>query len=259
MGSAEVQGKLWGARARDWAEVQEPLTRPLYEAALSAADVGAGTRLLDAGCGAGLALRIAADKGAAVTGFDASDGLITVARERVPEADIRQGDLELLPWDDGAFDVVTAFNSIQYCTDAKAALAELRRVVVDGGRVVVATWGQPERCETRTLLAALGSLLPPPPPGAGGPFALSAPGLLETFVDEVGLTTVAGDEVATPFVYADLDAAVHAALASGPAARAIEHSGEQAVTETVTEALRPYVTDDGTVRQENTFRYVVAS
>ena len=48
-GSADVQGELWGARARDWAEVQEPTARPLYEAVLRETGIGPRTALLDVG------------------------------------------------------------------------------------------------------------------------------------------------------------------------------------------------------------------
>ena len=58
------------------------------------------TELLDAGCGAGLALQIAAKRGATVTGFDASAALLEIAAERVPGADLRRGDLESLPYGD---------------------------------------------------------------------------------------------------------------------------------------------------------------
>src|SRR4051812_45684886 len=109
MGSAQVQGALWGAAARDWAELAEPVQRPFFEAALDAIGVWDGMALLDAGCGAGLALTIAAERGAVVTGLDASPGLLAVARERLPDADLREGDLEQLPYADDSFDAVTAF------------------------------------------------------------------------------------------------------------------------------------------------------
>ena len=53
MGSATVQGELWGAAAETWAALQEPSGTPLYEATFDALDVADGTRLLDVGCGAG--------------------------------------------------------------------------------------------------------------------------------------------------------------------------------------------------------------
>ena len=78
MGSANIQGILWGAAARDWAELQEPAATPLYEAALNALAVTGGSRLLDVGCGAGLAMQLAAKRGATVAGIDASAGLLDV-------------------------------------------------------------------------------------------------------------------------------------------------------------------------------------
>ena len=59
MGSAAVQGRLWGAAARDWARLAEPSATPFYEAVFDAIGVGPGVALLDAGCGAGYALTLA--------------------------------------------------------------------------------------------------------------------------------------------------------------------------------------------------------
>lgn len=257
MGTAERQGALWGAAAEDWADLNEPVGTPLYEAAFDELRVTNGTRLLDAGCGSGLALQLAAKRGAVTTGLDASDGLLRVARSRLPGADLRQGDLEALPWESHSFDAVTAFNAVQYAADPVAALREIKRVGVSGGPVAVANWGNPERCEARVLIAAMGGLLPPPPPGAGGPFALAAPGALEALVESAGLAAQRALEVATPFVYADLATAVRANLSSGPARAAIEHAGADRVRETVTGALRQFVQADGSVRLDNVMRVVI--
>lgn len=164
MGTAQVQGKLWGAAAADWSQLNEPACIPLYEAIFDAVALGTGTRLLDVGCGAGLALQLADKRGATVTGLDASEGLLAVARERVPAADLRQHDLENLPYPGGSFDAVTAFNSVQYAGDPVAALREMRRVAVPGAPVALVTWAEAERCETRVVLAAIGGLLQPAPP-----------------------------------------------------------------------------------------------
>lgn len=259
MGSAQTQGKLWGAAAADWATLAEPGMTPVYDAVFDAIGIGLGTRLLDAGCGAGLALKLARERGATVTGLDAAAGLIAVARERVPGADIREGDLEQLPYPDRSFAAVTAFNSVQYAADPVAALRELRRVAIHGAPVVLVTWSAPERCETRSVLAAIGGLLPPPPPGAGGPFALSTPGKLEELVARAGLTPARADEVPAPFVFPDLDTAVRAHLSGGPARRAIEHAGRHATAEALRAALAGSMKPDGSSRQENVFRYLIAT
>src|SRR6266511_2257653 len=94
----------------------------------------AGTRLLDAGCGAGLALQLAHKRGATVTGLDAAAALLGVAPERVPTADLREGELEALPYPDDSFDTVTAFNAVQYAADTVAALRELRAAAAPTGQ-----------------------------------------------------------------------------------------------------------------------------
>src|SRR5690349_15705842 len=104
-GTAAAQGELWGVRARDWAEVQEGLARPLYEAVLRKTGIGTATRVLDVGCGSGLFCVVAAERGARVTGIDATAPFIAIARERVPDADFRVGEMEVLPYGDKTFDV----------------------------------------------------------------------------------------------------------------------------------------------------------
>lgn len=257
MGSARVQGPLWGARATDWSELTEPVGVPFYEAVFDALALGPATRLLDVGCGAGLALQLAAKRGAAVAGLDASEGLLEVARRRNPDADIRLGDLEELPFPDATFTAATSFNAVQYAADPVAALGELRRVLGAGCPVAVLTWGPPERCEMREVLGAIGGLLPPPPPGAGGPFALSAPGALEELLERAGFRPGSTGDVDTPYVYPDVATAVRAQQASGPAVRAAQQAGDAAVHAALTEVMERYRRGDG-VRLDNVFRYVVA-
>ena len=114
MGSADVQGPLWGAEADTWSRIQEPQHRPLFTAMLEAAEVGPGTRVLDVGCGGGFSCRLAFERGARVTGLDAAEGMIDHARMAVPEVEFHIGDMERLPFEDQSFDVVFAGNAVQY-------------------------------------------------------------------------------------------------------------------------------------------------
>jgi SAM-dependent methyltransferase len=258
MGTAAVQGELWGGAPEDWGDLQEPTGAPIYEAAFDAMGISDSCRLLDVGCGTGYALQLAHKRGATVSGFDASEAMLRVARTRLPEADLRHGDLEALPYDDGSFDAVTAFNSVQYASDPILGLREIKRVAVASAPVAVATWGDPDRCEAKAIIGAVGSLLPPPPPGAGGPFALAPPGALEALVEQAGLTAERALEVPAPFVYPDLATAERANLSAGPTRAAINHAGLDAVRGAFTSALAQFVQPDGTVRLENVFRVVIA-
>lgn len=98
-----------------------------------------GRRVLDAGCGSGpltLALR---ERGAVVTGLDGSPAMIELARRRLGEdVPLHVADLaEPLPFSDGTFDDVVASLVLHYLEDWVAPLAELRRVLRPGGRLLV--------------------------------------------------------------------------------------------------------------------------
>jgi SAM-dependent methyltransferase len=258
MGTAQIQGDLWGARARDWADLQEGSFRPLYEAAFDAARVRAGSSVLDAGCGAGLALQVALARGATASGIDAARGLVEVAKARCPGADIRIGEIEELPFADHSFDVATGFNSFQYAADPVHALSEARRVTKPNGYVVIAVWGTAEKCELAPYIAAIGKLLPPPPPGAGGPFALSAPGALEALVGKAALKPEASRTVSTTMTFPDEATAIAGLLASGVAERAIRNSGEAAARKAFAEAIAAFRKGDGSYSFINEWRYLVS-
>jgi SAM-dependent methyltransferase len=256
-GSATVQGALWGARAQGWAE-QELHQRALYEQAIRRLGMGEGTRVLDVGCGSGYFCRLAADRGARISGIDAAEALVDIARERVPEGEFHVGDLQFLPFVDDAFDVVTGFNSFQYAADPVAALAEARRVAVPGGRVFALVWGRQERTELAAILRALRPLLPPAPADAPGPFVLSDEGALDELARIAGLEVTDDGYIEAIFEYRDQETLLRATLASGPAILAIRTSGEDAVRNAAFEATVPFRTADGAYRIETEWRYVTA-
>jgi SAM-dependent methyltransferase len=256
--TADINGRLWGARASDWAAIQEGTVRPVYEVVLERTRVTSGTRYLDVGCGAGMAAQIAAARGAQVSGIDAAEALLAIARRRTPGGDFRRGDLEDLPFDDRGFDVITGFNSFQYAGNPAVALGEARRVVKPGGAVVIMTWGDPDGMEAASLVAALRPLMPPPPPGAPGPFALSDEQALRRFAADCGLKPVEVFDVDSPFVYVDEATAVRGLNSAGVAARAMEYSSEHAVTAAHARAIAPFRQSDGSYRIQATFRCLLA-
>lgn len=255
--ATDLQGDLWSAAGRDWAELAAPPGVPLWGLCLDLARVTRGTRVLDVGCGSGEALALARFRGSEVWGIDPASDLLRIAKERVPAADLRVGGMDELPYEDDAFDAVLHVNSLMYGADKVGALREARRVLADDGRLVVAVWGQEEECEFRHVMAALVGLLPEAPRGEG-PFALSPPGALEKLLGQAGLEPVEAVEVPGPFVYADQDHYLGAALASGPARGVVRQVGEETVTEALLDAGDRFVHADGSVRIENAFRVVAA-
>lgn len=256
-GATPLSGELWSTRARDWAELMEPAMRQLYVAILDRIPPRAGTMLLDAGCGAGLFCQFAADRGATVFGLDAAGALLDIARRRVASGTFDIGDIGNLPYEDDSFDLVTGINSFQYVSSPVAALCEARRVAKPGASIVVATWACAEECESAAYLDALTSVLPATT-DAPGPFALAAPGALESLAADAELTPEEVIDVAVEWCFADLDDALDAMLSAGPAVRAIQIVGERRVREAVAEAIRPYGTARGEYRLENTFRFLIA-
>jgi SAM-dependent methyltransferase len=259
VGTAELQGRLWTVNAADWAELHEGYVEPAYAAALDALGVQAGTRLLDVGCGAGRALRLAADRGAHVAGLDAAPGLLEYARRRVPGATIVQGDLETLPFADGAFDAVTGFNSFQFAADPVAALREAMRVTATGGRILALVWSPAEMCELAPHLLSLGALMPPPPPGAAGPFALCGRDALGDFFAAAGLEVAEVADVRCSFAYPDTATAIAALSSAGPVVGIAEHAGADAVRADIEAFLAGHVRPDGTYAIRNPFRYALST
>lgn len=84
------------------------------------------------------------------------------------------------------------------------------------------------------------------------------PGKLEELTETAGLTPARADEVPTPFIYPDLDTAVRTQLSSGPARLPIEHAGEPSVRRALATAFADSRQPDGSYRQDNTFRYLIA-
>lgn len=246
-----MQAGLWGERAADWAELLEkedrPWLGPAYELVLGRL-VSADTRLLDVGCGSGRFCVLAGARGAEVAGIDATPELLAIARERNPDADLRLGDLQFLPWDDGAFDLVTGFNAFFYAADIVAAFRDAARVLAPGGHVALTAFGRPERCESTAALEYLAPMLPE--------FAVEDDDELP--LEPAGLSTVETGYLEIAEEYPDLDTVLRAWLSTGPVRLAVRNAGEAAVREALTGALAPLRTSSGGYRIEDEYRWVIA-
>ena len=105
-----------------------------------------GKQVLDVGCGDGVLSFELARQGAKVTGLDADPTMIAAARKRgeADRASVRlvEGRAERLPFADASYDIVVAVTVLCFVPDAKAAVAEMARVLRPGGRLVVGELGR---------------------------------------------------------------------------------------------------------------------
>ncbi|MFD0022536.1 methyltransferase domain-containing protein [Streptomyces sp. NPDC058382] len=263
-----------GSRARDWAEIQERMLAPLYEAVYRRLEVGAATRMLSLGCGSGLALLIAAGRGAHVTGVDADTDRLALARARLlPDTDGGAGPsttghrlLEGVPATataDEPYDLITAFTPIGCSVDdAGELVGALGSAVPLASRrstVVLTGWGPPERCATAAVLRVASRLAEGTrSPGSGGWLGAQRDDL-EDVAFRAGLKPDGSGRVACPFGYADLDSAVRGLLSTRLFDAAVRATDRSQVEKEVAEALHPHRRRDGTIWMPNVFRYLVCT
>jgi SAM-dependent methyltransferase len=219
---------------------------------LDAAGVGAGTRVLDLGCGAGEFARLAAERGALVTGVDADRGAVAAAAAAVPAATFLVGDAHDPP--PGPFDVVAAVQLLAHVANPVAVLRGTARV---GATVAMTVWGREQECDVRAFGEALAPWLPPRR-SAGGPPPITEPARLRKLVELAGMRIASLDEVNCPFDYPDEDALLGPLLSSGIGRHAMNRAGPAAVRAAVRQRLAEHRLPGGGYRLHNLFRVVVA-
>ena len=212
---------------------------PAWRAVVDLAGTGAGARVLDVGCGRGGFLAYAKKRGMIASGVDPAPDMVDLARRHVP--DVRIGGAEKLPWEDETFDLVTAFNSLQFTEDTDDALAEMVRVTLPGGHVAVANWAEAALNDLDAIERALNDGSSPPDGD------LRVAGGLRELLEDGGLTGVAEGLVAVPWEVPDDESLVNGILLEEDA----DLAGE------VLAAAHPYRRANGGFRLVNHFRYAV--
>ncbi|MEP7088848.1 MAG: class I SAM-dependent methyltransferase [Nocardioidaceae bacterium] len=218
----------WGRRAVDFATLSEPSNCREYVALHQHLAVSPGDRLLDVACGSGLAVELAAARGASCAGIDASSRLVEVARDRTPQADLRVGDMHAMPWDDGCFDVVTSFRGIWGTTPD--ALAEVLRVLAPGGRVGLTVWGHIKASPGAWALRPFTLASPPKVENQAAMVSLGRPGVGEELLTRTGFVEVSRVRVPFAWEFADPESYARALASTGPAYEAIQAVGEEEFT-----------------------------
>ena len=255
--SAARSGAAWGARARDWSETEAQQV-PTYEEAIRRAGIAAGQAVLDVGCGSGVFLRVAADHGATVCGLDASEGLLEIARERVPEADLCSGDLQRLPYVDDCFDAVCGFNAFFFAEDMVAALREAGRVAKPGAPVVIQVWGRPEAFDLRLMKEVIARFVPPRPAGRLDPTTLWEPGALEALATEAGLVPDRSFDLTWAYEYVDEAEVTRGMMSAGGFGAIVGGDQQDAARDAIVDALAVCRTPGGGYRVENEWHYLIA-
>lgn len=233
---------------------------PLYEAVYERLEVGPHSRLLGLGCGSGLALLIAAARGASVTGADPDTARLELARERLAAAGATDARFHADgPGGTGGetvpglpYTLVTLFQPLggeEEAAGLDAALREAASRAERGAAVVLTGWGPPERCATSGVLRVADKATGRAP---------SPRDELEEVAARAGLRPDGSGRVACPFGYADTDSAVRGLMSTGLYDAAVRESERAQVEKEITEALHPYVRPDGTVWMPNVFRYLIA-
>jgi SAM-dependent methyltransferase len=223
----------------EFAALCEPTACREYVSLHHLLNVGAGDRLLDIACGAGLAMELAARRGALCAGIDASLRLVAVARDRNPDADVRVGDMNSLPWDDEVFDVVTSFRGIWATTPA--ALTESYRVLVSGGRIGLTVWGHIKASSGAWALAPFALASSSKVANQAAMVSMGRPGVGEDLLEHAGFTEVERVDIPFVFEFADPETYARAMASTGPAFEAMESVGEAAFLQAAEELARERV------------------
>jgi SAM-dependent methyltransferase len=259
----EAQRRSWGAVAAVWDAHAEWVDRnfaPITDWLCSAVGLGPRTRLLDVACGIGEPALVAAARiggGGSVVAGDLSPDMIAVVARRAAErglhnVETRAIDAEQLPFADASFDAATCGFGLMFCIDPARGAAEIRRVLVPGGRCAVAVWDEPRHNPYFTSWQrGIAQVIPQPPadPDAPGPFRLATS--LRGVLERGGFADIAVERVGfaidadSPQRYVDFFTAM--ARAQGTPASRLGDADRDRLHDLVFDAIAPFATPSGGV------------
>jgi ubiquinone/menaquinone biosynthesis C-methylase UbiE len=248
---------LTGQVSRSAADVYEEFFVPALfqqwaDRMAEAARLLPGQTVLDVACGTGVLARTAAARvapGGAVTGLDRNDGMLAVARRRMPAVDWRLARAESLPFADASFDAVVSQFGLMFFEDRLAALHEMWRVLRPGGRLAVAVWDALENSPGYASMAALLQRLfgDRVADALRAPFVLGDTDRLRALFGEAGIAGIEIRTSAGTARFPSIEAWVHVDVKGWTLADLIDDAQYQTLLTAAQRDLRPYVERDGTV------------
>ena len=217
-----------------------------------------GERIVDVACGTGIVARLAAQQvGAAgsVTGLDLNPGMLEMARAvsaPLPSSlTWQEGSATALPFEEAAFDVVFCQLGLQFFPDQSAALREMVRVLVPGGRLLLLVWRAMEHSPGFAALAsALERYVSPEAASLmSAPFVFGdTTAELHRLCEQAGLQEVRVRFETRMVRFPSVPALVQSYVAGSPLAGHLAQATETArerLMQDVTTALQDYIDDEG--------------
>ena len=141
---SRFENETWSRCADSYPDTFQLLTGRTIALLVGATGIRPGTRVLDLGAGPGDGTAMLAETGAAVTGVDFSRTMVAAARRRHPGLTFHEGDAEVLPFADGAFDAIVSNFVVHHLARPALVFREVSRVLAPGGRFAFIVWASPE-------------------------------------------------------------------------------------------------------------------
>lgn len=262
------EGAHWARNQDRWNAVNEGFNEPLMDAA----GIAREHRTLDLGCGSGQTTRLAAlraPQGHAL-GLDLSGPMLAEARacaerESIVNVSFAQGDAQVYPFEEGAFDAAISRYGVMFFADPVTAFGNVGRALRPGGRLAFVCPADAMLNDWVTAVASLRDFLPVGDfgqPGLPGMFSLASPDRIRDILSTAGFTGITLNQAQAYGVWGrGAEDAAEFLLGTGPG----RHLMEQADTtvrararRTLTDHLRAHEAADGTVRLRSTSWLVTA-
>jgi SAM-dependent methyltransferase len=256
-----AQADYWnGTGGRHWTErqeLQDAVLAPVSDVLFARADIAAGERVVDIGCGCGatvLDILTRVGPSGRVLGLDVSTTMLERAKERTQPgapASFIAGDATIHPFEPESFDLLFSRFGVMFFADPALAFANIRKGLRKGGRLIFACWREPRQNPWIMLPLQAAYKFAPRLPEVGpedpGAFSFASEARVHRVLGRGGFSDVAMAPVDLSLDVAvgrGLDAAVESVVEIGPVSRALDNQPQDvraAAAGAIRTALEPYL------------------